>query len=431
MVTALSMLMAGLCLAPPSQPQDGGDVVREARGLLDELNFGPDPGRAHSELIELGPDALPAVAEVWAEQVLARPLRSGRASGDCAALSAIVIEWPDAFLVGALDGWLSEPREAHERVAGLELLAGCARASDMRIALRVARSSVPGKPLELPVRRALEACLISVLDRDPRAIWAARDLFLGAQVEQLPSVLDAMTTADPESALEAMASLLGRVPRCEGLILHSLSRVAEKTSPPHPRDTLASIRGYLESEDPVQLEQAARLVGILGDGDAIGPLIESMASEHRAIRDSSHRALCRITGLPMPPDARRWMSWFSEEQEWWDRRSREVFEDLRSGDVEFMVPALAECSKRRLHRHELCDDVVANLGSQDPPILVLAASTLSNLESRAALPHLIRWMRSSDETVRAAARRGLVRITGQDHGDDEKAWIQAIPPSIR
>lgn len=428
MVLLPTFLIAGVVVASPSRVGDDEDVVRVASRLLVEMATSERGEEARRALTELGPGAVPAIAEAWSNHVIVRPLDAHRAVGRCSALASIVAEWPDAAVIQELGTWAAEPQGTHGQVAALELLTPCARAGDLRLALRIAHPRVAGMALELPVRRSLEACLVAVLHRDPRAIWTVRDLFLGAQLEQLPSLLSAMAAAEPKPALEAMASLLGRTPRCESLILHKLSQVAEQTSPPHSRDTLASIRSYLESDDPVQLEQASRLVGILGDGDAIGLLISSMGSEVGSIRDSSHRALSRITGLPMPPDARRWEAWYAEEQEWWSRRSWEVFEDLRSGNVEFMVPALAECSKRRLHRHELCDDVVANLGSQEPEILVLAASTLSNLESEAALPHLLRWMRSSDETVRAAARRGLVRIVGEDHGDTEKAWRTAIRP---
>ncbi len=101
-------------------------------------------------------------------------------------------------------------------------------------------------------------------------------------------------------------------------------------SPVFP-NALTTVRRELASKNRSRQLYGARAVGTLRDVQAIGSLIELLASHDRFIQESALESLCSITGQQLGLKPHRWKSWF--DQHGTEHRVQWIIESLHHKEV--------------------------------------------------------------------------------------------------
>jgi len=211
------------------------------------------------------------------------------------------------------------------------------------------------------------------------------------------------------SALETLARLT-LVPGAE----LDAAAVAEQT------------RGLLESPDPQVRRETARVLGRLGDVEAVEKLVELLEDVHEGVRRNAHDALKETTGLQLPPDAERWSIWMSRERTWFESEGSDLLGDLESDDEARIAAAIRSFSGHPLFREEARELIEDRVFGDAVPLRTVACVALGRMVSHASAPILVAALQDRDEGVRNAAYAALRRVTGKDLPNDIDAWEAAV-----
>ena len=110
----------------------------------------------------------------------------------------------------------------------------------------------------------------------------------------------------------------------------------------------AYVRARLDSDDRNERLYAARAVGTLRDVQAIGRLIDLLASKDRFIQEAAIESLCSITGQQLGLKPHRWKSWYVDNRE--RHRIEWIIDSLRHKDMPVRQWAAHELSRITGHR---------------------------------------------------------------------------------
>ena len=339
------------------------------------------------------------------------------------AMSGALLRMPRAALRELLEVVASSEPRIQFRAVGVDLIGEVGDATDVRLAVDLARPLRDGhRVLPRMIRKRFERALVSILDRDAGGFPRVGSLFGQIHVGLQSTVADAVSRFSNELALETVAGMLGRARGLDAHLLTAISRIAPLVALPIDAGVRANVRAFLFHVDEEVVRTAIRAVGLLEDFDALPVLIEGLADAESEDSDRIHRALMNLTGLGLRNDAVQWEKWYDNEQRWWDEESATITEDLRSGSDLLTTRAIGSLAGRRLRRHAVAEILQEVVSRPEPAIASLACHALSELGSPVAIPALIEAMTHSDEQVREAAWRALGEITGYSLPQDVAAW---------
>jgi hypothetical protein len=328
---------------------------------------------------------------------------------------------PRREIVAFLEDLSFRPLARAASLEGQRLLASVGMADHLKLLVRL---SAPGKerPLVAPELRAgFESALTAILRRDPGALAEVPMLFSESSPGLGSSIVGALTNlATPESTA-LLASLLGRAPGLDALLL---TRIAERgrLRSKEDRPVLDAVRRYLRQRDPVLVAAAARTAGQIGDDEAVEALVGLMEHADERVRASAFTALERISGLAFGADPVRWTSWYNDELGWWDTEAEARLVSIERGRGLEFVRAAREVLEHRLYRDRQAESFVAALERSDAAEMLLACRALGQLGSPVAVRALVACLERHGGPVREAAWRALRAITGLDLPPEADSW---------
>ncbi len=334
---------------------------------------------------------------------------------DCARSQARLSDAPEV---------VPELRAARAFLA-LQILRTLGGADDLALAVEITLGAA-GTAQDAELTRAFESTARSILERNAKA-WDV----LHSLADEVPLVLAArlLAAAGDCDSLQAFQALEVFLDRDAGLDAAVLSRVARSCGRYAAAITPAyaqRLRSYLESPDRPVREQAALVVGRLGDEEATEDLIGLLTDEARGARANACWALQQISGLSYDADDPRWQSWYETEITWWVSEAPARLRDLCSSNRAVLVASVHELSRHRLFRRQLVCEVAALMNTADSELVALACSSLGSLGSRSAIPSLVEALARPEDRVRAAAGLALGQITGFQVPAESQAWIDAL-----
>jgi len=422
-------------LAPPLAvpgPRPGGEPTVDDVRRLDR-----GPAASAADAVSQGAGGLADLLASTGGDVVARLFRAlvegsiapTDASG--AALSPTdrraVVEALGGVGRAAVEAHLAEVAVGHApadvKLAALEVLGALGDERSVDLVLDVATPAPPpgstasspaNAPVDPRVARGLHRSLAELLQREPRS-WTTleRRAFLVDRPLLREIALAAGVAARPRG-IDFVAGLLGWYRELDLELFAQLRRIAIQVPAGSGSDASRSrIRAYLLDVEPLLRAEAADLLGHLEDADALPDLIALLADREVDVRDRALLALSRVTAMTLPPDADRWHAWYEEELAWRNTELPRCLARLGSTDTGEVVEAIGTLSRRRLFRAELADGLARALSHSNGEVRRLTCIALGQIGSTAPVDALTLALDDDDETVRAAARDALERITGR------------------
>jgi hypothetical protein len=128
-----------------------------------------------------------------------------------------------------------------------------------------------------------------------------------------------------------------------------------------------------------------------------------------------------MSGRVFRGNARAWDAWYADETAWW-RGARASLLRIDNRDPSVALEALHDVSGHRLYRHELAQGVAVALERPERELVLIACSILKSLESRAALPALVRGLDRPERELSDAILKTLQAVAGVAYPRDDPAW---------
>lgn len=402
---SLSPLLLLPLLAPSAAAGEMEELVELVSGL-------EDPGRRA--------DALEELAELGREDVdvLISLVINGAPGLSASTLEEGLRMAPRPEVVGGAQSLLEREAAPPERAAGLRVLGWVGGPREVGAFLLGARWAAEDVEFE-----AFEEALAAMLTRDLAGFSEVERGWRQLPVELRPGLVRAAAgTRDPR-ALATLGAVLDLGGESTRLVLERLPMVLPSNWPPPPEVDPARVRRFL---DPARDEcrSAAIAVGRLGDSAAVPLLIDLLDSESSGVRANAHWALEQITGLRLAPSAAVWTRWYDDDRAWYRREANGAFLRLDSADTAEVLSAIREISGRRLHRHDLAQEVEVALQNDEATVRAAACGSLGSLASLASVPALVVALDDDSDPVRAAALAALRKITGRDGSADPAEWAE-------
>ncbi|MEM7310753.1 MAG: hypothetical protein AAF682_29030 [Planctomycetota bacterium] len=376
-------------------------------------------------LVALGAGALPELCDALGQADLGAP-------GEV-AVRGVFARLPRADVAAFFEARAAEPRPAAERALDVELLAHGATPDELGLLLRLAPESSAQHIVEPEVRDELRDGLTSVLARHPDEAPAelARRL-AGAHPSLHSAAVQALGSARPDAALEALADVVRGVPPAAPRALVELRNVIRGDGPRPSDRALTALRGTLWSTDPAARSMGALILAEVRDRESVPELIDllvdSSDADERTLRDAALRALVALTGQRFGTDGAAWTRWYTAEHEWLAARAGSCAAAIRSGDAQRASDALRAVATHRLFADELVETVLPALGRREQHLVVLACGALGYLGSRGAIPGLLDALEHDAAAVRAAAHDALIEITSLRLPPDAARWRRELAP---
>lgn len=292
--------------------------------------------------------------------------------------------------------------------------------SDLDVALEIA-SPRPGERIR-SVLSAFELALTEVLGRDRSTFGPLQRRIHGIHPSLQACMVRAVGSTSGTEALGVLVHILGSDARLDLVALNQIRRVASDPDVVVDESACSIVSGYLASPDPALRREAAAALGSLDDFESIAALIELLDDSSTGVRDNAHWALRRLTGVGYRCDARRWRTWYREENRWWSREARSVLRKLDSTEDDVVAAGINELAGHRLYRNEISMRLLPLLRHRDANIVRMACTALSAFRSRVCVPGLVGLLDSRDARVRDTAWSALKAITGQNLPQDAAVW---------
>lgn len=380
---------------------------------------------AAARLAGLGPLAAPDLFAILAAGRV--PAADGAAGGDGgpaldarqrAALLAALVALDGAGLQAARAAVAAAPA-AGAREAALAVAAGLPARADVALLIELAdggADELPG-PVEDRLIDALAALLAFAPDAHRDLARALdRPACRGAALRAVGRV------ADPRG----IDVLVAAVQTGDAWSLGALSQLVLVA--PFVRETdpwlVRTLIGCLVPADRARCELAAQALAELAADDAVPYLIELLADGDPGVRASACRALQRMSGLPLGPDAAGWELWHRAEERWAEETLPALLAAL-DGDATARRRALAELACHPLQRRAVEEALLARLDDPDAELRVQVAGALARLGPRASVPRLLELREDVDAALAEAARTALARAARGDRGPAELAATHA------
>ena len=350
-----------------------------------------------------------------------RTLRAGERDALVAAFGQF--SWTEVRTF--LDRASGEAPDESERLAALDILGRNGTAKDFSALLRWSGPAEAERRAARTVCYGFEEALGNVLDREPVSSDEVADLYRAAHLSLVPSVLRGLGARPSEERIDALAEVLGIVPEADALVLTELGQQGKLVRHPIDQGARERVRVYLTGSEPARLVAAILATEQMEDVGAVPVLVELLEHADRNVRDRALMALKSITTEQLGRDPTAWREWYASALNWWNERAPELKQQV--GDVRPSIAsrAVLELSKHRFFRHELADSVARGLDHAENEVVILTCAALGHLASPKSALRLIERIDDHDLEVRRAALLALRRMTGEDHGEDPQAWIDA------
>ena len=415
---------------PPPQAARGAQGVTELDQLFLDARHEATPQHAVTgALVARGPKSASELFDLLASGTLqVRVGERGRRAqallpGERLAIIGAFERFPRTVSRGLLDERLEgEPSEA-TRLAALELLAAIGEIRDLDSFLAWAQTEGTDVRVARAVRAAFGERLRTLLDRAPEQLGRVSDLYSRANHSLLLGIVSAVASRTEPQRLEALGELLGIVPRFDAQVLGEISAMTREARFVPDGRLAARVRIYISSPEPVQCIEAIAVAEQLADAEAVPALIDRL--EDRDMRKRAFSALVSITGEQLDPTAETWHEWHRIVTTRWERSGAETIQRAQSGSQAIAARAIQELALLRMYRQELVEPIAQILDREEVELVVLATATLGHHASVNAVPYLIAQLDKENLDVRRAGYRALRRLTGEDHGDDARDWIEA------
>ncbi len=384
------LLAAALFAVPaPASTREGSASERLARAVT-----------------EGAPGALPVAFEAFARGVAKAADGSAVPLGasEREAIAQALVDAPRDALRAHLRG-VSAAGAFEDRRAGLLLLAAGGEADDLRTACELTLDEAGSADRRL--LRQLERTLADIVAREPTGVAAAVDLLNSAKLPVHMALVRAVGSSKTEEAATELLRIVQRESPMRLIALTELGRLLSAGLGRGDDRIVLALRRLVDDADPAIQREALLSLGRVGDEATIPRMIALLESPHAGLRGNAYWALQELTGLPFTSDARRWKTWYAQEEAWWAGPAQDLLRGLQTGGTHETVAALKAFAQHRLFRHLLAEQVAGLLHSDDPRIVVLACYSLRQLGSGSVAPELLRVLDHGDETVREAARTTL------------------------
>lgn len=329
---------------------------------------------------------------------------------------------PRRELVPLLEDLASRPQSLSARLEAQRLLGGIGSGDHMKLLTRLTVPVQERGAVAPELRAGFSAALEAILARDAAALAHLPALFSESPPGLASPIVEALASVDSQAATRTLASLLGRSPGIDPLLL---ARLADR-GPLRTGDdesVFDAVRRYLRQRDPALAAGAACASGRLEDDGAVEGLVVLIEGPDQRVRASAFEALERISGLSLGDDPARWTSWYNAEMRWWEEEADALLVRIERGHGLEFVRAAREVLEHRLFRDRIAESFIIALAHRSEEDVVLACAALQQLRSHRAVPGLIECL-ERDDPVRAAALRALRAITGLELPPRADSWAE-------
>jgi HEAT repeat protein len=412
-----------LCSLLLGQPSAG----REEAGSLDELLAAPcerwsDVPLLQERILELGPEVLPELFQVWAAD--ADEAAPGLDRMREIAVMGALERFPRTSLLSHLEQTSRGLANTAERRAALRLMNRLATPADLSLCLRLAAR---GRNVELALLEALEECLSLLVSRHAEVVLDLGDALHWAPEGLRVPVVTAIAGPGSHLSLEVLVDQVGVIPRIDAMLLVEIGHLLRAGVPPE-EEYLETFRDWLHLRDPAAVELAVRLLGEVHDVHAVPELIELL--ERDRFGQPAHQALRAITGLNLPRAVQHWRSWYASEEAWLGGEGAERLQQLDARDPRTVAAAIRELAGHPLFADEITSGIQTVLERPEPRIVALACGALGELRARRSIPALVECLEHVDAEVRTAACTSLQKITGLELPPEPEPWRRALDPPL-
>ncbi|MFN0007916.1 MAG: HEAT repeat domain-containing protein [Planctomycetota bacterium] len=407
----------------PEQAPQAAEVRQQPRSarqraatdlVLRALGGNPSPTIAQ-ELSALGPDLIPFLLQVLTKEgvpvgadpehpvvLKATPELQGQVLDALAAL-------PREPLLQQLRTYAASTDFA-ERVACMRVLGRTGTNEQMDLLASLAAPIGPTGLLPSKVRTAFQDALVRILARDSKAFSRFVDLYGRIPQALIFSMIRAAEEQSAPRAIELLAGLLGTRTEADPFLLAEITRLADQSRLPTPREVCALLRRYLADADLQRLRPAVTLAGALEDHEAVPELARLLEHEDAQVCRDARSALKKIVRKDLGRLPGPWTAWYQNESGWWRANSSSIGQDVVGSDPVKAAAAILELGKRRIRRDEAALMLAEGLLRPEPDLVRTCCQALGHLASPLAVPALEKATRHRDLEVSAAAREALAQI---------------------
>lgn len=296
---------------------------------------------------------------------------------------------------------------------------GDARELERIVALCAA--SPEGDPRERSAEEAGRA-IERILLRSSGAFEALPRLYELACRELRPEMLKALGGARDPRFLPLLARTIELHPELEPLAVAQIVPIGRSIDRDVNLALADLLRPRIEGGLAPVSPAAILALGELGDEASVPRLIEILEEGRRDLASNAHWALRRISGQRFAERADLWKTWYEAETRWFERELGRTLADLRSSDPGRVTSAMRALAARTLRRDDVAYDLEHLLRRREAPLRALAARSLGDLGSAAAVDALIAARRDEDQKVSAAATQALEALRARGLPRDAPRW---------
>ena len=295
------------------------------------------------------------------------------------------------------------------RKAAVLAAGACASKHELERILAIAMLPTE-KEIEPVLERAVRAAAERLYRRVPDGLTTLARGWRDLPAALRSTMVAAAGAAGDPRALDLLAQALDQPGDLQAIALAELAR--QRAPSEVPDGMFTALRSLLDPAKPMLCQSACNALGALGDFESVDVLIDLLEAPWVGVSTNAHRALCKMSGLQLPAQARSWRTWRSRESEWYLHREPALRTEIECGSLQQAKNSLQEISLHRFERHHLSDIAEAGLHRSEPAIRSLACTVLGQLASPRASAALRELSNSDDPADAAAARSALALVAG-------------------
>lgn len=336
---------------------------------------------------------------------------------------------PRRELVPFLTDLAAGKLDASLRLEALRLLGSVGTGDHLKLLVRLTLPAQERGPVVPDLRTGFRDAMSAILQRDPPALQEVPMLFSDSPPGLAGSIVEALARQPGRNATRTLATLLGRSPGLDPLLLARLSERGAFRDARDARDesVFESVRRYLKQGDPSLVCAAALACGNLRDDGSVELLIGLVDHRDERVRNGVFDALRAISGLSFDREPARWTSWYHAELRWWNEEADSLLVRIERGRGQDFSRASCEVLQHRLFRDRIAESFVVALHREDAEEVRLACRALEQLASPVAIRGLVECMsEEADPKLREAACKALRAITGADYPPESDSWAKLL-----
>ena len=356
-----------------------------------------------ARLANVGPDAIPVLLAILGSD-------AGPVALQEPSIVAALKRFDRTQLVPAIVRTTSAGSPARLRRASIEALGAVGDRRELPVLCKIASPAAASDDLEPTVETALRRATVEILLRDFGSYLAIQDLLRSQLSATRLCIYRALADTGAAPSLPILVQRLGADALEDPILLSEIARGSRSVPLPPEIGVREGLRVYLHSDRAVLVQAATTSLGNLEDADSVPDLVAQLAHPDSFVRETSHAALCKITGEKLLPVRERWAAWYASETDWYAKRAAACIEDLRTGVGVRKNLAISEISKHALYREEFTEHVLRMLPHESEALQRQGICALGIMGSASAVPYLEAQAFDSNAELAGAAREALQRI---------------------